>query len=126
MVVEIGPPCFPFRTMQPRGKPVKAGDTRVDVGKTLEMTRSTDRLTPGMLRRIAWLSILLLFVSVSLAAGDQQSTVTLTISGMYCESCASGIVAMLKRTEGVVKADVSYEERRARVDYDATKTSPAK
>ena len=66
-------------------------------------------------------------IAVSLAAADQQpATVTLTISGMHCESCATGITAMLMRTDGVVKADVSYEERRAVVDYDAAKTSPGK
>src|SRR6266498_6071026 len=85
-----------------------------------------DRFTPRMTVRLAFLSMLLL-VTGSLAAAEQRpETVTLTISGMHCESCATGIVAMLKRTDGVVKADVSYEERRASVTYDATKTSPEK
>lgn len=48
------------------------------------------------------------------------------ITGMHCESCATGITAMLKRTEGVVKVNVSYETREARVAYDAAKTSPEK
>lgn len=79
-----------------------------------------------MTRRLVFLSALVL-LSVSLTAADQQpATVTVTISGMHCESCATGIVAVLNRTDGVVKADVSYEERRATVDYDATKTSPEK
>lgn len=70
---------------------------------------------------------MLVLVALSLAAADQKpATVTLTIAGMHCEGCASGITAMLKRTDGVVKADVSYEERRATVDYDAAKTSPEK
>ena len=33
---------------------------------------------------------------------------------------------MLVRTEGVSKAEVSYDERRARVEYDPAKTSPDK
>ena len=48
------------------------------------------------------------------------------ITGMHCESCATGITAMLKRTEGVVKVNVSYETREATVEYDAAKTSPEK
>lgn len=79
-----------------------------------------------MLRRLGFVSILLLSL-VSLAAADQPlARVTLTLSGMHCESCATGIAAILKRTDGVLKADVSYEERRASVDYDPGKTSPEK
>ncbi len=33
-------------------------------------------------------------------------------------NCASGIRAMLKRTHGVVSADVSYERKEAVVEYD--------
>ena len=77
-----------------------------------------------MIRRLVFLSIL---VALSVAATDRQpATVTVTISGMHCGSCATGIAAMLERTDGVVKADVSYEERRATVDYDAARTSPEK
>lgn len=68
-----------------------------------------------------------LLVVASLAdAEPQPATVTLAISGMHCEGCASGITAILKRTDGVVKADVSYNEKRAVVEYDAAKTSPGK
>jgi len=52
--------------------------------------------------------------------------VTLSITGMHCESCAAGITAILKRTDGVVKADVSYESREAAVEYEPAKTSPEK
>ena len=79
------------------------------------------------MRRLALVSTLLILAAVTLAAADQpRATVTLSISGMHCESCATGIAAILKRTDGVVKADVSYDERRAIVDYDAAKTSPDK
>ena len=79
------------------------------------------------MRRLALISTLLILAAVTLAAADQPpATVTLSISGMHCESCATGISAMLKRTDGVVKADVSYDERRAIVGYDAAKTSPDK
>jgi len=45
---------------------------------------------------------------------------------MSCTSCARGIEAMLKRTEGVVSADVSYDRREARVEYDPERTTPEK
>ena len=91
-----------------------------------EMPAHVKQLRAGMTRRLVFVSILVLF-ALSLAATDQQpARVTLSLSGMHCESCAAGIAAMLKRTDGVMKADVSYDERRANVDYDAAKTSPEK
>lgn len=74
-------------------------------------------------RLLAAAVLILLVASVAVAA---TAELTMTISGMYCGGCATGITAMLKRTEGVVKVDVSYEERRAVVAYDAAKTSPEK
>ena len=78
-----------------------------------------------MSRRVAITSILLIMAALSVFAQPARSaSITVTISGMHCESCASGITAMLKRVEGVAKVNVSYEERRATVDYDDAKTSP--
>ncbi len=45
---------------------------------------------------------------------------------MYCTGCAQGIQAMVKRIDGVIKVEASYEERKTVVDYEATKTSPEK
>ena len=78
------------------------------------------------MHRLVFVSILLLSAVWLGAAEQPPARVTLTLSGMHCESCASGIAAMLKHTDGVLKADVSYEERRASVDYDPAKTSPEK
>ena len=50
----------------------------------------------------------------------------IAIDGMHCDGCAKGITAMLKRTPGVIAAEVSYERREARVEYDPGKTSPEK
>jgi copper chaperone CopZ len=50
----------------------------------------------------------------------------LAIDGMQCTSCANGIKAMLKRTPGVISAEVSYERREADVEYDPSGTSPEK
>ena len=66
--------------------------------------------------------VLLLLITGGVLAAPAQ--VRITISGMHCGGCATGIRAMLERTDGVLKADVSYEERRALVEYDASKTSP--
>jgi len=80
-----------------------------------------------MTRKLVVSAILILTVAVSISAvPSPAATVTLTISGMHCEGCADGIKAMLKRTEGVMKADVSYEQKQAVVEYDAARTSPEK
>lgn len=68
---------------------------------------------------------LLLLLAVTVTAADSQ-TVVLTVSGMHCEGCASGIKAMVKRTDGVIKVDVSYESREATVEFDPAKASPEK
>lgn len=52
--------------------------------------------------------------------------VKIAIEGMHCESCARGIKAMLKRTPGVISAEVSYEQREATVEYDTARTTPEK
>lgn len=56
---------------------------------------------------------------------DTQRTV-LAVSGMYCESCERTVSAMLRRTPGVVAAEVSAPRGRATVLFDSTRTSPAK
>lgn len=48
-----------------------------------------------------------------------------SISGMSCEGCATGIRAMLKRTNGVISADVNYEKQTGTVIYDSRKTNEA-
>lgn len=56
----------------------------------------------------------------------KNERVLIAIEGMHCTSCANGIKAMLKRTPGVIAADVSYERREADVEYDSSRTSPEK
>ena len=60
------------------------------------------------------------------SAQPSTERVVLAVGGMYCDSCAAGIKAMLKRTPGVISADVSYARKEAVVDYDQEKTSPDK
>lgn len=61
----------------------------------------------------------------ALAAADTQR-VALSVKGMYCASCQSTIAAMLRRTPGVLSADVSIERGEAIVAYDSLRTSPVK
>lgn len=42
------------------------------------------------------------------------------LSGMHCESCALDIQETLAETAGVNRADVSYADKQAVVDYDET------
>lgn len=71
-------------------------------------------------------SILLAGAVTSIAADSKAQEVVLTVSGMHCGSCATGITAMLKRTEGILDGKVNYETREAVVEYDANRTSPEK
>ena len=50
----------------------------------------------------------------------------ISIEGMHCTSCASGIKSMLKRTRGVVSADVSFSRKEANVEFDPSATSREK
>ena len=42
------------------------------------------------------------------------------LNGMHCESCALDIQETLAETAGVNRADVSYGDKQAIVDYDET------
>lgn len=52
--------------------------------------------------------------------------VALSVKGMFCESSESTVTAMLRRTPGVLGADVSVERSEAVILYDSTRTSPTK
>lgn len=57
------------------------------------------------------------------SAPAQPSTVELKVSGMTCEGCALGVRTALLETPGVASASVDFEAGRARVQFDASKTS---
>jgi len=48
---------------------------------------------------------------------------TIGISGMVCGGCVNSVTNALKALEGVAKADVSLEERRAVIEYDPRKVT---
>ena len=66
-----------------------------------------------------------LVVALPMVAGEQQ-TLVLEVKGMHCTGCASGIEAMLRRVDGVTKADVSFDDKVATVEYDPAKANAEK
>lgn len=46
--------------------------------------------------------------------------VTITLGGMYCPSCAWLVEERLKRTKGVVSAEVNYIQQQASITFDAS------
>jgi copper chaperone CopZ len=54
-----------------------------------------------------------------------RDTVTLRIEGMTCGGCTLATRKVLERLDGVSKADVSYEQKRAVVTYDSAKVTVA-
>lgn len=78
------------------------------------------------MKRFLLVSALIIAAFGAFAEEKRPTTVVLAISGMHCEGCAAGITAMLKRTEGVLKANVSFEQREAVVEYEPAKTSTEK
>ena len=57
-------------------------------------------------------------------ATSETQHVVLAVKGMYCGSCEQTVVTMLRRTAGVLRADVSVERGEAAVSYNSTRTSP--
>ena len=47
-----------------------------------------------------------------------MNKITLSIAGMSCQGCANTVKAALAAVEGVRRADVSLEQRRARLVLD--------
>ncbi len=52
-----------------------------------------------------------------------MQTAKLNISGMTCGGCVSSVNRVLSGLDGVLKADVSLENKSALVDYDAAKVN---
>ncbi|GIW42760.1 MAG: hypothetical protein KatS3mg077_0042 [Candidatus Binatia bacterium] len=82
--------------------------------------------------------ILLSFVAMGLTAGHvravravdarseaAEASVTLQIEGMTCASCAVAVRTALRKLDGVREARVSVADKKAEVEYDPAKVSPA-
>ena len=50
-------------------------------------------------------------------------TKTITIDGMHCDGCAQRLKRVLERESGVEKADVSYKDGEAHVQFDGQRTT---
>lgn len=60
------------------------------------------------------------------APAPKTERLAVAIEGMSCAGCAAGIKAMLKRTSGVVSAEVSFENKEAVVEFNPAETSSDK
>lgn len=68
---------------------------------------------------------LVAFMSPALASEEpyEEQKVTLSVPGMVCTACPVIITKGLEKVDGVVAVDVSYEEKLARVTYDASRVT---
>jgi copper chaperone CopZ len=64
--------------------------------------------------------------AASTAPPADTQRVVLGVKGMYCASCERTVTAMLRRTPGVLRANVNVDRAEATVVYDSARTSPAK
>lgn len=64
--------------------------------------------------------------AANVATVAKAERVLVGIEGMHCTSCASGIKSMLKRTRGVISAEVSFDQKEANVEFDPSATSREK
>lgn len=62
----------------------------------------------------------------SLALNDSYDTVTLTISGMTCEACATTLENELVKVPGVSAAEVRYEKKEAIIGFPKGANGPRK
>jgi copper chaperone CopZ len=53
-----------------------------------------------------------------------MKSVTIPVEGMACDSCAARIRKNLARIDGVLDASVSFDDKRAVIQYDAHKLEP--
>ncbi|MEW5799274.1 MAG: heavy metal-associated domain-containing protein [Bacteroidota bacterium] len=64
-----------------------------------------------------------LIFTVGVFAADKNKSVTLTVSGMTCESCANTVEKALKKVDGVKEAKVNLSEKTATVVLASSKTT---
>ena len=53
-----------------------------------------------------------------------METLILNIEGMTCGGCVKSVTRILENTQGVVKAEVSLENKNAVIEFDPAKTNP--
>ncbi len=55
---------------------------------------------------------------------ERCENITFSLGGMWCSSCAWLIAEQLRRTKGVVNAEVSFIQQQAHLTFDSTVTNP--
>jgi heavy metal translocating P-type ATPase len=64
--------------------------------------------------------------STVIANEANAENITLTLGGMWCSSCAWLVSEQLKRTKGVVNAEVNFIQQQANLTFDNALTNPNK
>lgn len=76
------------------------------------------------------LAVFAVLASAAVSTADAQASrterLTLRLEGMHCGACAERIEDTVGRLEGVVSADVDFEQTRAVVVYDPRRISPSR
>ncbi|HEY0140196.1 MAG TPA: thioredoxin domain-containing protein [Thermoanaerobaculia bacterium] len=65
---------------------------------------------------VRFLTVVLLFVMTAGAAAQQTFVAEFDVAGLTCDGCAGTATDALRKIPGVVKAEVTYATRRARVE----------
>ncbi|MCK9389250.1 MAG: cation transporter [Sulfuritalea sp.] len=52
-----------------------------------------------------------------------METTTIKVSGMSCGGCVKSVTGVLTALDGVIKAEVSLEQKQAVVEFDAAKVT---
>jgi len=78
------------------------------------MTHGTGSKWVGVLTTFAFAAAL-----TATAEAQRSASVSLEVEGMHCGSCAERLEDVLGRLDGVISADVTFDQRRAVVRYDA-------
>jgi mercuric ion binding protein len=73
-----------------------------------------------MVKRFA--AFFALTAALGTPAWAAMQTVTLSVPGMTCAACPITVKMALSRVDGVETTDVNFEERRAIVTFDDTRT----
>ncbi len=75
---------------------------------------------------IALIAFTLVLALGAISVSAATKTARIKVEGMHCKACTGSIAKALKATEGVEKAEVSYEAAEAVIQYDDQKVTEAR
>jgi len=90
-----------------------------------EIRNRGHELLPLMRKSLLFSLVVIALFAVAAPAAETRTTV-FDIRGMHCSGCAEGIESMVRRIDGVIRVEASYEKREARVEFDPARTSNEK